>query len=49
MEEQPDGRRVTLTQKTDAGGQNWRGESMSSGGGFGTLGDLLSGWNKGNK
>lgn len=48
VEEQPDGRRVVLTQKTDAGGSDWRGQKMSGGGGgFGTLGDLLGTWNKG--
>ena len=50
VEERPDGRRVTLTQKSDAGGGDWRGKSLSSGGGgFGTLGDLLGNWNKGGK
>lgn len=48
VEEQPDGRRVVLTQKSEAGSRDWRGQKMSSAGGFGTLGDLLGSWNKGN-
>lgn len=48
LEEQPDGRRVVLTQKTEAGNSDWRGQKQSTGGGsFGTLGDLLGKWNKG--
>jgi small subunit ribosomal protein S1 len=47
VEQQPDGRRVVLTQKTEAGNSNWRGQKQATAGGFGTLGDLLGKWNKG--
>lgn len=46
VEEAPDGRRVTLTQQAEQGNSNWRGQATSTGGGFGTLGDLLAGWDK---
>jgi small subunit ribosomal protein S1 len=48
LEEEDGGRRVNLTQRTDAdeGAGAWRSRPKGEAAGFGTLGDLLKGWKK---